>query len=86
MNRFSLTKVRVVKSHYEEYKEGELYIAITDTEDTYQLYGLIHHGMDAKLVFDKIQESNESNEIAMELADPDYVHWVTVDDVECEEV
>lgn len=94
MKRFELTRVRITKDESGDYNVGEVYCAIKDNDEfspewlesgQFQPYGLILTPIDAKNLYDVIEEANISND-ALDLCDIGYFDWVIAGITDCEEV
>lgn len=94
MKRFELTRVRITKDESGEYNVGEVYCAIKDNDEfssewltsgQFQPYGLILKPIDAKSLYNVIEEANISND-SLTLCDCAYIDWVIVGITDCEEV
>lgn len=84
MRRFDLVKVQIVSS--DEYPVGKEYLAVTDRNDKDQPYGIITSERGICWVTELIEDSNEFDNIRVELCDSNWIHWAFKQETECKEV
>lgn len=84
MNRFGLVKVQIVKS--DEYEVGKEYLAVTDRRDEDQPYGIITEDRGICWITELIEDSNDFDDIRVELCDSRWIHWAFNHETECKEV
>lgn len=91
MRRFELVRVVITKDDANGFRVGETYCAIKDRAEfapdafIFQPYGIVIKPIDAKTLFDMVEEANISNN-PLPLCDDEYFNWVIYDDTRCEEV
>ena len=84
MNRFGLVKVEIIKSN--EYEVGKEYLAVTDRRDEDQPYGIITEDRGICWIAELIDDSNDFDDIRVELCDSRWIHWAFSHETECKEV
>lgn len=84
MKRFEIVRVQIVNS--DKYEVGKEYLAVTDRNDEDQPYGIITEDRRICWVTELIEDSNEFNDIRVELCDSRWIHWAFKQETECKEV